>query len=137
MGCHFLLQGIFPTQGLNPGLLHCRHILYRLSYKGSLLHYRSFKNRPVFPLMAISFPKKSCRYLIKRAAHWFSRHQVNSTSQRIFETLKSPQRSLTNVFLFCCLCNQAEYEVAADEDRRHCGLLVLDTFFGGKVRSLL
>ena len=28
MGCHALLQGIFPTQGLNPGLLHCRHILY-------------------------------------------------------------------------------------------------------------
>ena len=27
MGCHFLLQGIFPTQGLNPGLLHCRRIL--------------------------------------------------------------------------------------------------------------
>ena len=33
--CHFLLQGIFPTQGLNPGLLHCRQILYQLSYKGS------------------------------------------------------------------------------------------------------
>ena len=33
MGCHFLLQGIFPTQGSNPGLLHCRQILYRLSYK--------------------------------------------------------------------------------------------------------
>ena len=28
MGCHFLLQGIFQTQGLNPGLLHCRRILY-------------------------------------------------------------------------------------------------------------
>ena len=28
VGCHFLLQGIFPTQGLNPGLLHCRQILY-------------------------------------------------------------------------------------------------------------
>ena len=27
MGCHFLLQGIFPTQGLNPGLLHCRQML--------------------------------------------------------------------------------------------------------------
>ena len=26
------LQGIFPTQGLNPGLLHCRWILYHLSY---------------------------------------------------------------------------------------------------------
>ena len=31
--CHALLQGIFPTQGLNPGLLHCRWILYCLSHK--------------------------------------------------------------------------------------------------------
>ena len=30
-----LLQGIFPTQGLNPGLPHFRRILYQLSYKGS------------------------------------------------------------------------------------------------------
>ena len=30
-----LLQGIFPTRGLNPGLLHCRQILYQLGYKGS------------------------------------------------------------------------------------------------------
>ena len=29
------LQGIFLTQGLNPGLLHCRWILYQLSHKGS------------------------------------------------------------------------------------------------------
>ena len=33
--CHFLLQGIFPTQGSNPGLLHCRQTLYRLSHQGS------------------------------------------------------------------------------------------------------
>ena len=33
--CHSLLQGIFPTQGLNLGLLHCRQILYHLSYQGS------------------------------------------------------------------------------------------------------
>ena len=31
VGCHFLLQGIFPTQGSNPGLPHCRQMLYRLS----------------------------------------------------------------------------------------------------------
>ena len=37
MGCHFLFQGIFPTQELNPGLLHCRQILYQLSYEGSSL----------------------------------------------------------------------------------------------------
>ena len=30
-----LLQGIFPTQGSNPGLPHCRRILYQLSHKGS------------------------------------------------------------------------------------------------------
>ena len=30
-----LLQGIFPTQGSNPGLLNCRQILYQLSHKGS------------------------------------------------------------------------------------------------------
>ena len=29
MGCHLLLQGIFLTQGPNPGLLHCRQILYQ------------------------------------------------------------------------------------------------------------
>ena len=27
VGCHFLLQGIFQTQGSNPGLLHCRQML--------------------------------------------------------------------------------------------------------------
>ena len=31
-GLHSLLQGIFPTQELNWVLLHCRHILYQLSY---------------------------------------------------------------------------------------------------------
>ena len=36
VGCHALLQGIFPTQGLNPHLLNCRWILYHLSHQGSL-----------------------------------------------------------------------------------------------------
>ena len=35
VGCHFLLQGIFPTQGLKPGLSHCKQILYHLSHQGS------------------------------------------------------------------------------------------------------
>ena len=37
VGCHFLLQGIFLTQGSNPQplcLLHCRQILYQLSHRG-------------------------------------------------------------------------------------------------------
>ena len=35
VGSLSLLQRIFPTQGSNPGLPHCRRILYQLSHKGS------------------------------------------------------------------------------------------------------
>ena len=35
VGCHALPQGIFPTQGLNPGLPHCREVIYQLSHQGS------------------------------------------------------------------------------------------------------
>ena len=35
VGSLSLLQGIFPTQGPNPGLPHCKQILYRLSYQGN------------------------------------------------------------------------------------------------------
>ena len=36
VGCHFLLQGIFATQGSNPALQHCRWSLYHLSHQGCL-----------------------------------------------------------------------------------------------------
>ena len=48
MGSFSLLQGIFATQGLNPGLLHCRQILYQLSHKGNP------KNTIVEPLNNLS-----------------------------------------------------------------------------------
>ena len=35
VGCYFLLQRIFPTQGMNPILLHCRLTLYHLSHQGT------------------------------------------------------------------------------------------------------
>ena len=35
VGCHFLLQGIFPTRRSNPSLLPCKQILYQLSHQGS------------------------------------------------------------------------------------------------------
>ena len=35
VGSLYFLQGIFLTQGSNPGLLHCRQILYQLSHQGS------------------------------------------------------------------------------------------------------
>ena len=36
VGCHTLLQGIFPIQGSNPGLPSCKQILYHLSHQGIL-----------------------------------------------------------------------------------------------------
>ena len=39
VGCHALLQGIFPTWGLNLGLLHCWWILYHLSHQWSISTY--------------------------------------------------------------------------------------------------
>ena len=35
VGCHALLQGIFPAQGSKSGSSHCRQILYHLSHQGS------------------------------------------------------------------------------------------------------
>ena len=44
VGCHFLLQGNFQTQGSNPGLLHCRQTLYSLSHRGSPFVYLLCRN---------------------------------------------------------------------------------------------
>ena len=47
LGCHFLLQGIFPTQGSNLRLLHCRQFLYHLSRQGNHvpgMHYSYAKS---------------------------------------------------------------------------------------------
>ena len=45
VGCHSFLQGIFPTQGSNLSLLHCRQILYQPSLQGS----------PIFKLYFLQF----------------------------------------------------------------------------------
>ena len=54
VGCHSLLQGTFPTQGSNPGLPHCRQILYQLSHSGSEEQVVSpyFKNGKIEPRKA-------------------------------------------------------------------------------------
>ena len=45
VGTHCLFQRIFSTQGSNPGLPHCRQMLYRLSHQGSTItEYCSFQS---------------------------------------------------------------------------------------------
>ena len=68
VGCHFLLQGIFPTQGLNPDLPHCRKLLYRLSHQGSTGREYLFAEFHLWVLLIpcyidlvnMSWPRSSC-----------------------------------------------------------------------------
>ena len=54
VGCHFLLQGrLFPTQGSNLGLLHCRQTLYPLSHQGSPRIRISLKSKVKFFRLSI------------------------------------------------------------------------------------
>ena len=52
VGCHSLLQGLFPTQGSNLGLPHCRWITHHLSYQESPANH--IKNADVFFTVIIS-----------------------------------------------------------------------------------
>ena len=54
VGCHFLLQEIFPTQGLNPGLPHCRQMLYHLRHQGSSDFGTDENSLSLFPLFSLS-----------------------------------------------------------------------------------
>ena len=65
MGCHFLLQRIFQTQGLNLGLLYCRQMLYHLSHQGmavvticSDFGAQNNKSLSLFPLFLHLFAMK-------------------------------------------------------------------------------
>ena len=60
VGSLSLLQGIFPTQGSNWGLLHCRQILYQLNYQGNGLNNENGLIIPV--LKSSSFSKYGERH---------------------------------------------------------------------------
>ena len=67
MGYHFLLQGIFLTQGSNPGLPHCRQMLYRLSHQGSPIWNSTWKLPYLFCHLSSRFGNKflySCFYCL-------------------------------------------------------------------------
>ena len=74
VGSLSLLQGIFPTQGSNPGLLHCRQILYQLSHKGTPRKLKWKKKRKrklewslslqqIFPIQELNRGLLYCRIL--------------------------------------------------------------------------
>ena len=68
VGILSLLQQIFPTQESNQDLLHCRQILYQLSYKGS---FKNHENQKFVKGSVTSSPSPSDRcHLSKSLGHW-------------------------------------------------------------------
>ena len=65
-------RGIFPTQGSNPGLLHCRWILYQLSHKGSprILEWVAIPfSRGIFPIQGSNPGLLHCRQILYQLSH--------------------------------------------------------------------
>ena len=72
VGSHSLLQGIFPTRGSNPGLLHCRQILYHLSHQGSprILEWIAYPfPQGIFPTQELSWGLLYCRWILYQLSH--------------------------------------------------------------------
>ena len=67
VGCHALPQRIFPTQGLNPDLPHCRQMLYHLSHQGSpCINKLKDKNHMIISIDAeITFDKIQHLFIMK------------------------------------------------------------------------
>ena len=64
VGCHALLQGIFPTQGSNPRLPHCRWSLHHLSHQGSPnFHICSHQNNSAETLWFGKMPTNNTRLI--------------------------------------------------------------------------
>ena len=81
-----LLQGIFPTQGWNPGLPHCRQILYQLSHQGSPSSKGSLNNWNEGAFLPLSFSQALWVF-----THWkwqnllpfFSSWRIYSTGEKV------------------------------------------------------
>ena len=77
VGYHFLFQGIFPTQGSNPGLPHCRQTLYHLSHRGShgLLQARILEwvalslLQQIFPPQGLNQSLLHCRQILYQLSY--------------------------------------------------------------------
>ena len=79
--CHFLLQGIFLTQGLNPGLLHCRWILYHLSHQRSprILEWIAY------PFSSGSFRPRNQTAISRIAGRLFTNWAIREAWQRKYQ----------------------------------------------------
>ena len=109
VGSLSLLQRIFPAQGSEPGLPHCRWILYQLSHKGSPVLNRTLQNLWVLEqLSSLLLQLIICNNNleeIRLSGKWMSVWDTYLTMEfelgdQILEIMSSPVQSLSCVWLF-------------------------------------
>ena len=107
-----LLQGIFPTQGSNPGLLHCRQILYQLRHKGSL----QMAERVLQTLTCLTSPDQ----LMDPALCPVDRDELEKCSSFSQRTIEVPSMSETFFFFWVACIRTAmcsrQNSIYADDD---------------------
>ena len=69
VGCHALFQGIFPTQGSNPGLSHCRWILFPQSHQGSPRILEWVPSLGIFPTQESNRSLLHCRLILYQLSY--------------------------------------------------------------------
>ena len=105
MGCHFLLQGIFPTQGSNPRLLHC--LYHRAIQEAHLRHKQKQKSK--YEQSKISVIGKSMGISIVK----YTYHGHEMTFERIFKWhggsfIIFSRKKITNLFLYVHRINKVD-----------------------------
>ena len=118
VGCHFLFQGIFPTQGSNSGLWCCRQILYRLSYKespGFLLKLDSSAQMSPGEVSRTSLKlgqtKDPCHLQALQFRSLYPRPWLRSRAKGLSETLK-PVPAMAN---FCWMGMESLWQREGEE----------------------
>ena len=119
MGSLSLLQGIFPSQGSNQGLQHCRRILYQLSHQGSPLAVWPWSNY---------LTSRSCKFLVCKMGsivEWRVEMTQNETNEqesgwinRVYQTEKTQERWKKDSFRDLCIITRELMFVQSPRKRR-------------------
>ena len=96
-----LLQGVLPTQGSNPGLLHCRRILYRLSYQGS---YGDIWRRQWQPTLVLLPGESQGRGSLVGCRLWGRTERLSSSSIYICIYVCMYVCMCVCVYVYVCVC---------------------------------
>ena len=105
-----LLQGIFPTQELNQGLLHCRRIIYQLNYEGNPSSTPGL-GRPPRKGKAYPLQYSGLKNSTDRGAWWATVCGVTKSQKRL-SAPRHPQHEFSSPpFFFFCLFSFDNFSV--------------------------